>query len=136
MNSPQADLAALVGRIFLAVLFLTGGISQIGNLQGATAYATANGLPLANIAVIIGIVLQIGGALALILGFYTRLGAFALFLFTAAAIVFFHRFWEKTGQAAMMDQIQFFKDLALCGGFLVVMAFGPGRLSLDARRGR
>lgn len=136
MNPTQADWLSLVGRIFLGVIFLVGGIGQAMNLPGTTNYAASNGMPVANIAVILGVILQVGGALLLITGFYTRLGALALFVFIIVAIIVFHRFWEKTGPAAAADQGIFFKDLAMSGGMLYVMAFGPGRLSVDAKRGR
>ncbi len=135
MNPTQADWLALVGRIFLGLVFVIGGIGQATNLAGATAYAAANGMPMANIAVILGCILQIGGGLLLITGFYARIGALALFVFIVAAIIVFHRFWEKTGPAAASDQVSFLKDLAMAGGMLYVMAFGPGRLSVNARRG-
>ncbi len=135
MNQTRLDWAALLGRFLLALIFLQGGIGWAGNLAGPTAAAANAGVPLANVAVPLAMVLQIVGALMVISGFYTRLGALGLLLFTVLAIVFFHRFWEKADAAANADRVQFFKDLALCGGLMVVMAFGPGRLSIDARRG-
>jgi putative oxidoreductase len=135
MSQTQIDWVALVGRVLLALIFLLGGLGWAGNLAGPTAAAANAGVPLANIAVPLAMIIQIVGALMVIGGFYTRLGALGLLVFTFLALIFFHRFWEKADAAAAGDRIQFLKDLALCGGLMVVIAFGPGRLSVDARRG-
>lgn len=134
MTQTQMDWAALLGRFLLALIFLQGGIGWAGNLAGPTTAAANAGVPLANVAVPLAMVIQIVGALMVITGFYTRLGALGLLLFTVLAIVFFHRYWEKADGAANADRVQFFKDLALAGGLIVLGAFGPGRLSIDARR--
>jgi putative oxidoreductase len=133
----QTDWAMLVGRIILVLLFLIGGIGwATGKLDGAITAAASVGVPMANILVPIAMVVQIVGALMVIAGFHARLGALGLLVFTFVTLMFFHRFWEKTGQPASADQVTFFKDLALCGGLLYIVAAGAGRLSIDARRTR
>jgi putative oxidoreductase len=49
--------------------------------------------------------------------------------------VFFHNFWSAPAEAMQMQQIMFMKNLAIAGGLLALTAFGPGALSLDAKRG-
>jgi len=75
------------------------------------------------------IVLEIGGALALILGWQVRWAAAALATFSVVAAAIFH--------ADLGDQMQmllFTKNIALAGGLLVLAASGAGTLSFDARR--
>ena len=139
MNTTHNDWLALIGRILMAVLYINTSIGWLtGNngLQGPITAAANAGMPLANIAVPIGLAIMILGSLSLILGFYMRLGALGLALFTLLAFAFFHRFWEKPDAAAAGDKVHFFKDLALFGAQLFMAAFGPGRLSVDARRAR
>jgi putative oxidoreductase len=136
MNSTRADWLALMGRTLPAILFLNTAIGWIGNLQGPINAAANVGVPVANIAVPLALVIMVVGSLCLIAGFYARLGALGLLVFTLLAFIFFHRYWEKPAAAAAGDKVHFFKDLALCGNFLYIMAFGAGGISLDARRSR
>jgi len=69
--------------------------------------------------------LEMGGGLALLLGFQTRLAAFALSVFCIASGVLFHF------GADPMQQIMFMKNLAMAGGLLAFTLFGAGRMSLD-----
>jgi putative oxidoreductase len=59
----------------------------------------------------------------------------ALAAFTLLATVLFHNYWAMPADQQMMQQLMFMKNLAITGGLLVLFAFGPGSLSLDARRG-
>jgi putative oxidoreductase len=131
MNATLNDWTALIGRILLAVLYLNTAISWIPNMP--TAAAAGVGVPLPEIAVPLAFAFMVAGGLSLVLGFYMRWGALALALFTFLALAFFHRYWEKPAAAAGGDKVHFFKDLALVGALLFMSAFGPGRLSLDAR---
>jgi len=80
------------------------------------------------------IVVELGGGLALMAGLYTRQAVVALAAFSLLTAVVFHNFWAAPQGEQMMQQINFMKNLAIAGGMLVVAAFGPGRLSVDARR--
>lgn len=130
----NADALNLIGRIFLALLFLTSGAAKIMDYQGVGQYMASANMPMIQIALPIAIAMEIGGALGLILGFQTRLAALVLVVYTVVATWFFHNFWALSGQEAQMQMIQFTKNLALIGGLLVVMAAGAGRLSIDGRR--
>ncbi len=132
-NAMQNPLS-LVGRLLLAALFLPAGISKIGGFAGTAGYIGSVGLPLPELGAAIAILVEIGGALALILGWGTRWAALALALFTVAASVLFHNFWAMPAEQVMMQQLMFFKNIAVVGGLLVLAAFGPGAVSVDARR--
>ena len=67
-------------------------------------------------------------------GFYTRQAVVALAGFSLLTAIVFHNFWAVPQAEQMMQQINFMKNLAIAGGMLVLAAFGPGRLSVDARR--
>jgi putative oxidoreductase len=76
------------------------------------------------------IVLEIFGAISIIVGYRTRLVAAALAGFTLAAAFIFH------GDADPMQRIMLLKNVAVAGGFLFLVARGAGGWSLDARRER
>lgn len=127
MNSTTQNLADLAGRVLLATMFLLAGLQKIGGFAGTQAYMESAGVPGALLPLVIA--LEIGGALAIIAGWRTRLTALLLAGFTLVAAFLFHR---VPGDA--MQAILFLKNLAIAGGFLLLVARGAGGWSLDARR--
>ncbi|WP_374300835.1 DoxX family protein [Ferrovibrio sp.] len=125
--------APLLGRILIALLFIPAGISKIGGFQGTVGYIASKGIPLPQVAAAGTIVVEIAVAAALLVGFKARYAALVLALFTLAAAVIFHNYWAVPAEQVMMQQINFFKNLAIVGGLLFVAAFGAGPLSLDSR---
>jgi len=83
---------------------------------------------------VIAIVVEVLGGLALIAGFGTRVAALVLAVFTLVATVFFHAYWAVPAEMQMVQQLMFFKNIAVVGGLLVLAAFGAGGWSLDAKR--
>jgi putative oxidoreductase len=72
------------------------------------------------------------GGIAIILGFATRYAALLMVAFVIAASLTSHRYWEQTGNAARNNDIHFYKNLSLIGGFLALLVAGAGRYSIDA----
>ncbi|MGH8821978.1 MAG: DoxX family protein [Rhodoferax sp.] len=132
-NSFQ-NFLALLGRILVAVLFLPAGISKVGNFAGTVGYITAHGLPLPQVAAVIAIVMEVFVTLAFLVGFKTRWTGLILALYTVAAGIFFHNYWDAPAAQLMMQQINFYKNLAIAGGLLSFAAWGAGGWSFDARR--
>ena len=127
---------ALVGRILLAFLFLPAGISKIAGFAGTVGYITSVGLPMPTLAAVVAIIIEVGGGLALITGFGTRWAALVLAGFTLVATFVFHNFWGVAADQAMVQQLMFFKNIAVVGGLLVLAAHGAGAWSVDAKRNR
>jgi len=133
INSLQNPLS-LVGRLLLALLFLPAGLSKIAGFSGTVGYIASAGLPMPALGAVLAIVVEVGGGLALLAGFGTRFAALALALFTLVASVVFHNYWALPADQAMMQQLMFFKNLAVVGGLLVLAAHGAGSFSVDGRR--
>ncbi|CAG9932137.1 DoxX family protein [Candidatus Nitrotoga arctica] len=115
---------ALAARLLASAIFIGAGFSKLGaGYAGAQAYMASVGLPGELLLLVIS--LEIGGGLALLLGFQTRLVAFALSVFCIVSAVLFH------SGADPMQQIMFMKNLAMGGGLLAFTLFGAGRMSLD-----
>ena len=134
-NTLQNPLT-LTGRLLLALLFLPAGLSKIGGFAGTAGYIASKGLPLPEVGAAIAIAVEVLGGLALILGFGTRWAALILAAFTVVAGVIFHNFWALPAEQQTIQQIMFMKNIAVAGGLLVLAGFGPGALSIDARRGQ
>jgi putative oxidoreductase len=130
MNPNSQNLAALVGRIFLAVIFILSGFGKITGYDG-TAHYMATKLPMVGVLLPLTILTELGGGLALAAGFKARWVALLLGAFTVLAAIVFHDFWAADAASQMNQQINFMKNIAICGGMLMVFAFGPGRYSID-----
>lgn len=130
----QAQLS-LAARVLMALLFLIAGFGKIGGFEGTVGYIASKGLPLPQLGAVIAVVVEFVGAIALIVGFQTRLVAFIMAVFTVAAGVFFHNYWAMPADQVYVNQIMFMKNLSIAGGLLMMSAFGAGALSIDAKRG-
>ena len=122
------NYANTVGRLFIAAIFVISGLGKVSAYAGTQAYMEAMGVPGAMLPIVIA--LEVLGGLAIIIGWQTRIVAFLLAGFTiVSAIVFHSDFGDQ------MQQISFMKNIAIAGGFLFLVANGPGALALDNRSG-
>jgi putative oxidoreductase len=136
MFASLSNPLTLVGRLLLSVLFLPAGIAKLTGFAGTAGYIASKGLPMPELGAVIAIVVELAGSAALILGFQTRWAAVILSLFTLAASVFFHNFWALPADQAYVNQLMFYKNIAVIGGLLVLAANGAGAFSVDAKRGK
>lgn len=123
------DVAAVVGRLLLAAIFLISGFSKLANPAGTIGYIASSGLPLPEVAYAGAVFVEVILAAALVLGYRTRLVAAAIAGFTLVTAFAFHFNLGDQNQF-----IHFFKNIAIAGGLLQVIALGGGKFSLDARR--
>lgn len=129
-NSAVASVAT-VGRVLLAAIFLLSGISKLSAPAGTIAYIAAAGLPLPEVAYAGAVFVEVVLAAALIVGYQTRLVAAAIAAFAVVTAFGFH-----FNLADQNQFIHFFKNIAIAGGLLQIVAFGGGALSVDAYRAR
>jgi len=134
LNAPStslttANIAAVLGRVLISAIFVLSGLSKLTDAAGTIGYIEAAGLPLAPVALAVAIAIEVLGGLALIVGFKTRWVAAALALFSVVTALAFH-----SNLADQNQFIHFFKNIAMAGGLLQIVAFGGGVLSLDARK--
>ena len=119
------NLANLVGRFGLSAIFVLSGVAKLGaGYEGTQGYMEAMGVPGGVLPLVI--FAEIVGGLALAAGFLTRWAALGLAVFSVASAFLFH--FQLADQ---MQFINFFKNIAIAGGFLVLAAHGGGRFSVD-----
>jgi putative oxidoreductase len=131
MTPAYNPMLPLAGRLLMATIFLVAGTRKVLGFAGTVGYFTKLGFPAAEAFAVIAIAIEIGGALALIIGWRTRWVAWLLILFVAIATAMAHRFWEFDAAQFNNQLNHFLKNIALIGGLLFVAAFGPGRASVD-----
>jgi putative oxidoreductase len=134
MQTAFQSSIVLAGRILLGLIFILSGFGKIAGFDGTVGYIASAHLPLPTVVAALTILIELGGGLALVTGFYTRQTATVLAVFTVLAGFIFHNFWDADAAHKMAQQINFLKNLSIAGGMLVLAAFGPGTLSVDARR--
>jgi putative oxidoreductase len=117
-----------IARVLLAAIFVYFGFDKIGGYAGTAAYMASHGVPAALLPLVIA--LELGGGIAIVAGYRTRLVAAALAAFSIVSGLLFH------AGADPAQQTQLFKNVALAGGFLLLVVNGAGAWSLDARRER
>ncbi len=113
-----------IARILMAQIFLLAGLSKIGAYAGTQGYMDSMGVPGALLPVVIA--LEIGGAVALIVGYQTRWVAYVLAGFSGISAIIFH-----ANFADQMQMIMFMKNWAIAGGLILLATQGAGHYSLD-----
>ena len=119
----------LAGRSLLALIFLKAGVGKLSNPAGTMQYMEAMGVP--GFLFWPTIALELLGGVAIVIGYQTRLVAFALAVFCVAAGVLFHHHFDDQLQLTM-----FLKNLAMAGGFLLLASTGATGFAVDRNRGR
>jgi putative oxidoreductase len=120
---------ALLARLLLALIFIVEGWGKITNYSGAVQYMEHYGISGALLPLVI--LTELGGGLLVAFGFLTRIAAFGLAGFCLLTATLFHGYFSNPNEL-----VQFYKDIAIAGGFLGLVAFGAGEWSIDALIGR
>jgi len=124
-------MAALVGRLALAVIFVLSGFRKITTVAATSGYIASKGLPMPDVLAIAAIVIELGAGLLLVIGWKTRWAALLIAFFLLVITPIFHGFWAVPADQMMMQQQQFMKNLAILGGLLMLYVAGAGRFSVD-----
>ena len=117
-------IVEFLGRVLLSTLFLVEGIGKISIQEDVIMYMEDYGVP--EILFVPAIVLEILFPLLLIVGYKTKWSASIMALFTFTVAIIFHTDFNEG-----MQMVFFLKDIAIAGGFMIIVAYGPGKISLD-----
>ena len=117
-------IVEFLGRVLLSTLFLVEGIGKISIQEDVIMYMEDYGVP--EILFVPATILEILFPLLLIVGYKTRWAASIMALFTFTVAIIFH-----TDFSEGMQLVFFLKDIAIAGGFMIIVAYGPGKISLD-----
>jgi putative oxidoreductase len=129
----RKDELLLIARVLLVILFVLFGWNKLTGFSGTIAYMTTEGAPLPTVAAVIAVVMEFAVGIAIGLGFYTRPLAYLLALYTLATAFIGHHYWTMPDAERMANMINFYKNLSIAGGLLLLCVAGPGKYSLDRR---
>lgn len=135
-TTPTQNLLTLVGRALLALLFIPAGFSKLTGFAGVTGYIASKGVPLPEVAAAIAVAVELGLGLLLLFGWKARWAALGMAVFVLVITPIFHNFWASAPAQVGAQQLNFYKNMAIAGGLLIIAAFGAGGWSLDALLGR
>lgn len=123
------SILVLLGRICFSVIFIMSAFSHF--TQSTIQYAASQGVPYPWLLVPLSGILSLLGGISILLGFKAKWGAWAIILFLIPVTLTMHHFWDvSNANAAQQQQIQFFKNLAMLGGALLITYFGSGPWSM------
>ncbi len=127
---------ALLGRLMLVAIFLLAAVGQkIPKFSETAEYMATEGVPMPKVMLAGAILFLIAGGLSVAAGFKARIGATLLLVFLLLSTYFFHDFWTRQDPMDKQEQmIQFMKNASMMGAMLLVIAHGPGLMSIDGRR--
>jgi putative oxidoreductase len=119
----------LLGRILYSAIFIMSGPNHFR--PAIIAFAAAQGVPLARIAVPLSGIIALLGGLSIALGYRARLGAWLIVVFLVPVTLMLHRFWGLSDpQLVQLQQAMFMKNVAMLGAALIIARVGSGPLSL------
>jgi putative oxidoreductase len=127
------DGVILLARLLLVILFLVFGWSKLTDYHGTVGYMQMTGAPVPALSAIVAIVIEVFVSLAVLLGILTRPLAVVMALYTIATALIGHHYWSLAGAERFEAEINFFKNVSIAGGFLLLYVTGAGRFSVDAK---
>ncbi|HEY3984148.1 DoxX family protein [Cedecea sp.] len=127
------SLILLIARIALILLFIIFGLPKISGFSGTVEYMAHLGTPLPTLAATIAVFMEVVAAILVIIGFFTRPLAILFVFYTLGTAIIGHHYWNMTGDAVMPNMINFYKNISIAGGFLLLAVAGPGAISVDRR---
>ncbi|RQS63644.1 DoxX family protein [Burkholderia sp. Bp8963] len=129
----KKDELLLVARVLLMVLFMLFGWQKLVGFSGTVAYMASTGSPSPELSAVIAVGVELIGGVLIAIGFYTRPLALALAVYTLATGFIGHRYWALHGMDQYIAMINFYKNVSIMGGFLLLALTGPGKYSLDRK---
>jgi uncharacterized membrane protein YphA (DoxX/SURF4 family) len=126
----------LLGRVSICLIFLLSAVNKIQSFAGAQEKMADRGLQWSGALLVGAITFELVGGFCVLFGFRARIGALLLIAFLLPVTLVFHNFWNYPEAERPEQMINFLKNLAILGGLLFVLGFGPGAMSLDAMKRR
>ena len=124
------NIGALLGRIMLAYIFVVSGTEKLLGAAATMNEMAHAGLPQSLVPglFVLTIVVELLGGLMLVVGWHADLAALIMLLWFIPVTWIFH---VQTGQT-----IEWEKNLAIMGGFLLLAVYGPGPIGAGSNNVR
>lgn len=127
------DELILLGRVLLMILFVLFGWSKLTSFSGTVAFMVSEGAPLPTISALIAIFMEFFVGIALLIGFYTRPLALVFAVYTLGTALIGHHYWSMPDHERAANMINFYKNVSIMGGLVLLCVTGPGKYSVDGK---
>jgi putative oxidoreductase len=132
MISNADDTIILVARLFLTPLFLIFGWRKLRDFSGTVSQMVQDGVPTPVLAALVAMFMELPVAFAVAVGGCARVSAALMALYTLGTSLIEHRYWAVQGTGHLETMENFYKNLSIMGGFLLLFVTGAGKYSIDA----
>ncbi|WP_175700610.1 DoxX family protein [Burkholderia ambifaria] len=129
----KKDELLLAGRVLMMILFVLFGWQKLNGFSGTVAYMASTGAPSPELSAVIAVAVELVGGALIAVGFYTRPLALVFAVYTLATALIGHRYWALQGMDQYLTMINFYKNISIIGGLLLLAVTGPGRYSFDRK---
>jgi putative oxidoreductase len=122
----------LLGRALLSAIFILSGLGKLPHFHDVAGMMAGKGIPLASIALVITLFIEIGGGLLVFTGYKARYAAVVIALWLVPVTLVFHHFWGIPAEQQQEQMINFLKNVAIMGGLLVLAYASPDKAEARA----
>lgn len=126
-----SDGVLLIARILLVLLFLIFGWQKLTGFSGTEAYMAQVGAPAPFLSTLIAIAMEFFVGIALLIGVAVRPLAILMVLYTFGTALIGHHYWTMSGMDRFEAMINFYKNISIMGGFLLLYVTGGGKFAVD-----
>jgi putative oxidoreductase len=125
----------LAARVLIVLLFVIFGWSKLTNYGGTVSFMATTGAPAPQISAAVAIAIEFFGGIAILFGVFTRPLALVMAVYALATGVIGHHYWTMSGADQLANEINFYKNVSIMAGFLLLFVTGAGKYALDATFG-
>ncbi len=122
----------VLGRLLLSVIFILSGLGKIPHFNDVAGLMASQGIPLASLALVITLLIEIGGGLMVLTGFKARYAALVIAIWLVPVTLIFHKFWGIPAADQQGQMINFLKNVAIMGGLLILASASPEKAKAKA----
>jgi len=116
----MGQLSITIGRVLLGLYFLMPGLMKIAGPAETIAYMESHAIPFAAPLMWFSASINILGGLALIAGRHVRLVAYGFVVYVLLVNFMLHDFWTMGPDMVERETQNFFKNLGIIAGLLVL----------------
>ncbi|MBT1535660.1 DoxX family protein [Ralstonia solanacearum] len=125
------DELILLARVLMMLLFLISGWGKVTGFAATVGYMGTVSAPMPMLAAIIAVIMEFGVGIALLIGFWTRPLALLMALFVLGTALIAHTYWNVEGAMQTANMVQFYKNLSIMGGLILLSVTGAGKYALQ-----
>jgi putative oxidoreductase len=120
-------LLPLIARLLLTAEFAVALNGKISGWDSQASYMASKGMHFVAPLLAAALAIELIGSICLVTGYFAQAAAAVMFVYLGIVSVELHAFWNGTGNASGMAMTEFFKNLGMMGGLLMIAVYGPGR---------